>query len=90
MHITPNGKESLPSIDKRHWLLDQFYTVPEPMHSYEDWQRFRNLDLMEHRSPEELMLEIDRLRDRLRLDEHPHPWLLVRLDALEETLRRAR
>jgi hypothetical protein len=90
MHTTSNGRDLSPSIDNKQWLLDQFYAIPEPLRSYEDLLKFRHLDLTEQRLPEELKLEIDRLRDRLRLDEQPHPWLFMRLDALEEAVRRAR
>jgi hypothetical protein len=37
-----------------------------------------------------LSLERERLRDRLRHDRAPDPWLVERLDRIEEALRRAR
>jgi hypothetical protein len=63
-------------------LLDLFYPVPEPLSSDEERRRFCHEDLRDL-TAEELKVERDRVVWILTFYDHPHPWLLERLEAID-------
>lgn len=89
MHARQDHTQATPATPNRAWLLDQLYPLPDPLRSEEDWRRHAHADLAEA-SRAEMTLELDRLRDRLRHDREPSPWLFERLTRIEEALSHAR
>jgi hypothetical protein len=62
--------------------LDHLYARPDELNSLEECQRFHHLDLA-HLSLPALLLEEDRLEDRLRHDLKPDRWFLERYDVIQ-------
>jgi hypothetical protein len=70
-------------------LLDAFYTVPDPLDTYEQlwhWDH-ADLDSMDRSS---LLAERQLLRLRLLLDPSPDAWLLDRAARVEEAVSHGR
>lgn len=80
----PIGHASMGSQkDQLGWL----YSIPEPLHSEEEWNRSRNLDL-DTLSRSELWRELLRVRLRLLCDPAPASWLVeVRAPELERRVQ---
>jgi hypothetical protein len=70
-------------------LLDGFCRKPDPFDTIEQYQRFHHFDV-ERLSLAELLLERDRVKQRLLLDARPDRWFLDRLRVLQERLADAR
>ncbi len=72
-------------------VLDQYYRLPAPMRSKEDYERALHLDLAAL-SALDIDLETIRVKERLSYDDDPAhvAWLVARLNAIDtETQRRA-
>ena len=73
------------SNPERTQFLSQFYRVPDPMNTWEDWERYAHHDLPRMTGPQ-LLDERERISWRLRLDECPPPWLIERLARVSEAI----
>lgn len=89
MHARQDHTRATPATPNRAWLLDQLYPLPDPLRSEEDWRRHAHADLADA-TREELTLELDRLRDRLRHDRQASRWLYERLARVEGALSHVR
>ena len=69
-------------------ILEGLYPIPQPLDSYEDWERYHHLDL-DDLSLAQLRLELDRARFRLMLDDSPSEWHLERVRVLEQRVHHA-
>lgn len=63
-----------------------FSRVPNPLNSYEEYQRFRHADL-EEMTVQERRYELAALRQVVLLLRHPDPWHVERIKRLELALR---
>ncbi len=66
-------------------FLDRVYAVPDSSLNEEEHRRWHHLDL-ESLSHAELLLESERLRLRLLIEDPPSGWLLERRKAIREVL----
>lgn len=69
--------------------LASVYSIPNPMDTLEQWERWEHRDLatMDYAA---LRGEYDRLRLRLQMDRNPHAWLLERLGVVKAAGERAK
>ena len=82
--ITPRSRRRQGRETER-WL-ERIYPLPDPLRSYEDLQRACHLDLP-GLSREDLWRQHFRCDHRIRMDDHPSPWLYARLEAIRAELR---
>ena len=66
-------------------ILNLFAPLPDPLSSYEDWERRTHQDL-KYKRTSELSLEREKLGLRLKIEERPDPWLVERLNLLNRVL----
>ena len=65
--------------------LGKIYRSPDPLTSLEEYERHEHRDLS-RRPRADLLRERERIRFRLLIDDEPDPWLVTRLQRLDEAL----
>ncbi len=66
--------------------LDFFYQRPNPLHTWEEWQKYLHMDLI-GLSASEIRRERAQLKYRLLFEDDPDDWFFQRFEALEKALK---
>lgn len=69
-------------------FFERFYPIPDPCDTLSSWEHWTNRDLRAL-SLSELLAERERLKLRILYDPRPAPWLLERLEMLQQAIRNA-
>lgn len=78
-------KNRLSQEVKRRRFIEVVYSIPNPLNSLEEWQRFVHNDLADM-TIEELRREYDRVDFCILFDDSPHPWLIQRREQVEQVI----